>query len=212
MAITNHVELPHQIYHATHIENIESFKENIADSTCWLPEKDFGNGFYTTNDIKQAYKRAKLLSRYHGGQSVGCVLDLRCNPEPCPFNYNHHVYLGVNRKWAEYILAHRAYPNEDPCEILGYSCHSDIISGPMADNSIKDFIGKDVYRYLNNDNNVVDEFYEKIIRGNDGKFRNTFDLGYQITFSNEELANTMLTIKGIWYMKKGGGWVYEEVL
>jgi len=119
----NYPELSKPLYHGSVI----SFKE--IDLTQSVPKKDFGRGFYATNDSFQAEKFARLKAR-------------RIRTNKCHvlvFSFQNIDRLSVkrfsssNEEWFDFVLRNRGYGN-----LAAYMSNDvfDIVIGPVANDAV----------------------------------------------------------------------------
>lgn len=107
MTWLNHVDVPSILYHGT----TKSFTDVLeADPSClinpnfWQPDRDFGEGFYTTTDLRQAKAWGINNTDEFDFMDAG-VLVINCKPELIPTptmnrQVAHRVYLGATFDWA----------------------------------------------------------------------------------------------------------------
>lgn len=202
-----HIIFPTWVYHGTTIDTLESFKEQLINPKYWVTtvgfRKDFGDGFYTTIDQKQAKIWAE--KRAKANFSEPCVLKIKCDSSKYKDLIKHHVFLGASEDWAKYILDHRIQAcDHDPCIVAGQE-HSDVITGPMADGDT----GRIVEQFLTR-NFSFEWFYGNIIVNKEGTPLSGLELGNQIAFCNPDVAESILTLEGAWLRKPNGEWEYYD--
>jgi hypothetical protein len=140
MAGLNLVDVPPILYHGTTKSFTDALERDpgcLINPDFWKPNRDFGEGFYTTTDLPQA--KAWAIDNTDFDFLDARVLVIRCNPDKIPTPKNddqvvHRVYIGATYDWSKYILEHRINEEKgmDPCyprpELHGW-----IVTGPMAD-------------------------------------------------------------------------------
>lgn len=101
------------------------------------PHKDFGQGFYLTENKDQAQKMAEQKVIQYGGIHTVNTYEFD------EVNLNNpalriKIFEGYTQEWAEFILANRNRENTD--KVHEY----DIVIGPIAD----DKVGVQLFRYM----------------------------------------------------------------
>jgi hypothetical protein len=119
----NYSELAKPLYHGTHV----SFSK--IDLTKSAPKKDIGRGFYTTNDLVQANKFARLKAvRANLDRGYVLTFDFTGND-----NLTVKVFPSSDEQWFDFVLRKRGFekytkPMND--EIF------DIVIGPVANDAV----------------------------------------------------------------------------
>lgn len=201
------LKLPDVVYHGTTMGAINSPSglRNKLINFEFLQgsrQKDFGTGFYTTIDLKQAmsWPLGKFITLINTGvqtisqNEIPAVAKIRILPE----NYEDHLnvvdFRGESHEWVKYILAHRYDSSLNYCRCEN---HAHIVCGCMADNNTGDVISEFISRGMdisNPDHQLW--FGEKITMSKDGTQRLLgLELGDQIAFFDERL-NRMLKFEG----------------
>ncbi|MDR1422340.1 MAG: DUF3990 domain-containing protein [Coriobacteriales bacterium] len=116
-------ELAELLYHGT----FTAFSE--IDLSRSAPKKDFGRGFYTTNDLEQARKFARLKAARENG-SQGYVLTFSFIDKG---DLNVRIFQSADEAWFDFVLRNR-----------GFGCYAglkdsavpDIVIGPVADDAV----------------------------------------------------------------------------
>lgn len=122
--MTDFVQFPKVIFHATLLKYLDPIRERILiHRKDALYNLDFGKGFYTTTSYQQAIERALLLQererdtksgalkRDHRGIIISFELDAK-------LLYSigkdeRKVFVSNNQEWADYIVFNRMHRNED---------------------------------------------------------------------------------------------------
>lgn len=112
-----------RLYHGSNIEI------QIPDLAKSKPYKDFGKGFYLTEDVCQAERMAKLRSSFMGG-----------TPVVSTFEFDESTMKGTdlktlcfneyNEEWAKFVMDNRDIQIEQPCHQF------DIVYGLIADDGV----------------------------------------------------------------------------
>ncbi|MBR6590718.1 MAG: DUF3990 domain-containing protein [Bacteroidaceae bacterium] len=111
-----------KLYHGSNTE-IE-----FIDLTKGRKGKDFGRGFYLSEDYKQAVKMSEIVVRKEG-DGVPCVTCFELD-EVAIEQLNIKQFEGYTREWAEFVLANRRNRTDE--QIHSY----DIVIGPIADDAV----------------------------------------------------------------------------
>ena len=111
-----------KLYHGSNTE-IE-----FIDLTKGRKGKDFGRGFYLSEDYKQAVKMSEIVVRKEG-DGVPCVTCFELD-EVSIEQLNIKQFEGYTREWAEFVLANRRNRTDE--QIHSY----DIVIGPIADDAV----------------------------------------------------------------------------
>lgn len=119
------------LYHGS---NIEIERIDLSKSR---PNKDFGKGFYLTEDKQQAQNMADQKVLQNGGKAVVNAYEF---DESFLINGTLSVkqFEGYTEEWAQFILENRNRKSEHP--IHNY----DIVIGAIAD----DKVGVQLFRYM----------------------------------------------------------------
>lgn len=133
-----------RLYHGSYC------KIDQIDLTFSRKYKDFGSGFYLTDDFGRAVKMA-FRSKELNNRGEAEVNSFIFNRSGCPQDLNIKVFNGYNWEWAEFIMNNRD-KSQNPPYAHGY----DIVIGPVADSSVDSEIAsyKDEFgdSYLDHDN------------------------------------------------------------
>ncbi|MBR5781100.1 MAG: DUF3990 domain-containing protein [Bacteroidales bacterium] len=90
------------------------------------PNKDFGKGFYLSEDEEQAIEMAKYKSSILGGDIV--ITKFEFNPEVLKnTSLKIKIFPEYSEEWADFVLA-----NRDGKEV----CNFDIVYGPIANDKV----------------------------------------------------------------------------
>jgi hypothetical protein len=116
-------KLPDTLYHGSDVAVAS------IDLSFGVPKKDFGRGFYTTHDIKQAEKFARLKAR-RANEAKGFVSvfslkradDLLINE-----------FDTVGEEWFDFVLCNRGYPE---LAVTTETASYDIVIGPVANDAV----------------------------------------------------------------------------
>ncbi len=195
--ISIEVVFPAKVYHGTLDVFLDGFKAQLLNSSFWKPNRDFGQGLYTTISIEQARIWAKAMQdKLNAGNP--CVLEIAISPELLKREPSYRIFTGISRKWAQYIYEHRTVSPgaPDPCKE-----HADIVMGPMADADTGKIVASGVK--LKKD---ADWFLDKITRNHANRRLDSLKLGNQITFCTESLA-PLLQLSG-YEVYQGRRWRY----
>jgi sulfur relay (sulfurtransferase) complex TusBCD TusD component (DsrE family) len=119
----NYSELIEPLYHGTFAE----FRE--IDINKSAPKKDFGRGFYTTNDISQALKFAKLKA-IRESRSKGYLLTYKFI-ESIPLNIKG--FETSDSAWLDFVLRNRGF---EQFAVQGENVYYDIVIGPVANDAV----------------------------------------------------------------------------
>lgn len=108
------------LYHGS---NITIDKIDIKKSK---PNKDFGKGFYLSENETQAMEMAVFKSMQLGGEPIVSKFEFDESIMNCP-TLKIKVFKGYSEEWADFVFA-----NRDGIEVE----HYDIVYGPIADDKI----------------------------------------------------------------------------
>lgn len=199
--------LPDTLYHGTTmgaILNPEGFRKQLINEAFMRnfrsQNKDFGTGFYTTIDFRQAahWARKSFVAAWRTGvrafmpEELPAILKIRYRPVVGDNEYSVLDFRGESKEWSDFILVHRYQSSLHECYcrmIFGHE-HPKIVCGPMADNDTGSVIAvfKEENRafYREEDRSW---FQEQITQTEDGFRRVGLELGDQIAWFGEELNN-----------------------
>ena len=117
------------LYHGTNI----AF--DIIDLKKSKPNKDFGQGFYLSEDYDQAVAMAKIkVDQLEEGEPTVLAFEV---DEAQMEQLNIQRYYEYSEEWAEFILLNRRHDKPQPAH------NFDIVYGPIAD----DRVGVQLWRY-----------------------------------------------------------------
>ena len=116
-------ELSEPLFHGSD----ESF--STVDLSKSAPNKDFGRGFYTTNNKSQAEKFARLKAR-RSQFPIGYVEEYRLTDTE---NLRIKLFPLADEEWFDYILENRGYGN---LTALDSEKTFDIVIGPVANDAV----------------------------------------------------------------------------
>ena len=118
-----------QLYHGSTVEidHIDLLKSR--------PNKDFGRGFYLSEDREQAWRMGEFKALTEGGSPV---MNTYLFDEQVLRSVELKVLIfeGYTREWAEFIFLNRNNPNAEPAHDY------DIVYGPIANDRVGVQIGK----------------------------------------------------------------------
>jgi len=146
------------------------------DLTLSKPNKDFGKGFYLSNNFEQAYNMAKYKAGLFG-----------TNPLVTKFEFDENLlksdelnvltFSEYSKEWAEFVFKNRNQETQD------FSHNYDIVIGPIAN----DKVGAQIRRFVEGDISF-DTFLERL------KYMKGITFQY---FFGTEKAIKMLENKGL---------------
>jgi len=146
------------------------------DLTLSKPNKDFGKGFYLSNNFEQAYNMAKYKVGLFG-----------TNPLVTKFEFDENLlksdelnvltFSEYSKEWAEFVFKNRNQETQD------FSHNYDIVIGPIAN----DKVGAQIRRFVEGDISF-DTFLERL------KYMKGITFQY---FFGTEKAIKMLENKGL---------------
>jgi hypothetical protein len=119
----NYNELSKPLYHGTFV----AFSE--IDLTKSAPKKDFGRGFYTTNDLEQARKFARLKAvREHRDRGYVLTFGFTGNDELVV-----KAFSSSDEEWFDFVLRNRGFG-----KYANLVCDEtfDIVIGPVANDAV----------------------------------------------------------------------------
>lgn len=132
------------LYHGSTVE----IKE--IDLALSKPNKDFGRGFYLSNNYEQAYEMATYKSGLFGTE-----------PYVTKFEFDENLlktgslrvlsFPGYSKEWADFVFKNRNQENQD------FSHDYDIVIGPIAN----DRVGAQIRRFVEGDISF-DTFLERL--------------------------------------------------
>ncbi|WP_309120263.1 DUF3990 domain-containing protein [Paenibacillus sp.] len=196
----NRVGLPTILYHGTLDFYLSAFQERLLDRAFWKPNRDFGEGFYTTISMQQAMKWAVHGAKHYAGLQTPtpCVLKIQLLPKR--IDVFPRIFMAPEAEWAEFVFKHRTNDRKgfDPCRK-----HPDLMIGPMADNDtgmiVRDAVklGKDAAW-----------FGDQIVRDRRGRKLDPLRLGNQVVFANERLEDSLRLVG--YYLRSEGRWKYHD--
>ena len=112
------------LYHGSYVD----IKE--IDFSMSFPNKDFGKGFYLSDNYDQAFQIAKFKSEALNVQPVVNVYEFDEEILSCPELLDVKVFNEYSEDWAEFVLKNRTSAN-------GESIHNfDIVYGPIANDRV----------------------------------------------------------------------------
>ena len=205
--------LPEVLYHGTTMKaimNSDGFKKQIINNDFMRSKRsenrDFGTGFYTTIDFRQAseWARKSILTAWRLGvrnfaeEDLPAIVQIKYTPKNSHETINVLDFRGEADEWSDYILLHRLKSSLNQCDcnkVYGQS-HPDIVCGPMADNDT----GEVITNFKDNGYRIDFEdhcqwFREQITQTQDGYRRLGLELGDQIAWFGEKF-NTFLRYDG----------------
>ena len=117
------------LYHGTNVEF------DHIDLTRSKPNKDFGQGFYLSEDIKQAQEMAQAkVDQLETGSPIVMSYDI----DETKMNSLRLLRFDTySEEWAKFILLNRNNPNREPAHDY------DIVIGPIAN----DRVGVQLWKY-----------------------------------------------------------------
>lgn len=146
------------------------------DLTLSKPNKDFGKGFYLSNNFEQAYNMATYKAGLFG-----------TNPLVTKFEFDENLlkndelnvltFFEYSKEWAEFVFKNRNQETQD------FSHNYDIVIGPIAN----DKVGAQIRRFVEGDISF-DTFLERL------KYMKGITFQY---FFGTEKAIKMLVNKGL---------------
>jgi hypothetical protein len=199
--------LPDVLYHGTTMDailNPEGLQSKLINEkfmqTPRSENRDFGSGFYTTVDFRQAsqWARKGLIAAWRSGirefpeEKLPVILKIGCNLPIEERQIDVLDFRGESNKWSDFILLHRYHSrlNECYCRMVFGHDHPKIVCGPMADNDTGSVIAlfKDENRAILNENDRF-WFREEITHTEQGFRRYGLELGDQVAWFGEDLNN-----------------------
>lgn len=132
------------LYHGSNVE-IKEINLNLSNSN-----KDFGRGFYLSDNYKQAYEMATFKATFFKG-----------NPLVTKFEFDEKIlkngslkvlsFSEYSKEWADFVFKNRNQENSD------FSHDYDIVVGPIAN----DKVGAQIRRFVEGDI-TFDTFLERL--------------------------------------------------
>lgn len=122
-----------KLYHGS---NVQIGKIDLALSR---PNKDFGRGFYLTEDAAQAMRMAEQKVHLLGGEPTLNVYEFDESLLKASW-LKVKIFEGYTEEWAEFVLANRNRSTQKPVHDF------DIVVGAIAD----DKVGLQLFRYMRN--------------------------------------------------------------
>lgn len=111
-----------KLYHGSNV-----IIDEIDFSKCH-PFKDFGRGFYLTDNFKHAKNMAYRRYMRAGGEE--CVTEFEFDYEGAKDQLNIKIFEKPDEEWAEFVMRNRS-------EEIIYPAHDfDIVIGPIADDAV----------------------------------------------------------------------------
>ena len=108
------------LYHGSNVQI------DIIDLEQSRPNKDFGKGFYLSEQESQAIEMANFKSILLGGEPIVTKFQFDIVAMQNP-NLRIKIFEGYSEEWADFVLA-----NREGCEVEQY----DIVYGPIANDKI----------------------------------------------------------------------------
>ena len=134
-----------KLYHGSYVD----IKE--IDFSMSFPNKDFGKGFYLSDDYEQAFQIAKFKSEALDVQPVVNVYEFDEEILSHPELLSVKVFKEYSEDWADFVLRNRTSDN-------GESIHNfDIVYGPIAN----DRVGLQIRKLIEHDI-TFDRFIENL--------------------------------------------------
>lgn len=122
------------LYHGS---NVQISKIDLSKSK---PNKDFGSGFYLSDDFEQTKEMAKFKSEVFGG--IPTVMEYEFDESSAEKSALKILkFSEYSKEWAEFVFKNRAF---DSSEIKN---EYDIVIGPIAN----DKVGAQIRRLIEND-------------------------------------------------------------
>lgn len=127
-------ELPDIVYHGT----LDLYKESLENGINLSHSKnnlDFGKGFYTTSNYKQAVKFALKRAEFSGNKPL--IISYEINKEIMyQFASNCLFFNYTDEKWYEFVFNNRVKNGNIISEFHNKNCMYDIVYGSVADGAI----------------------------------------------------------------------------
>jgi hypothetical protein len=132
------------LYHGSNVE-IKSIDLKLSK-----PNKDFGKGFYLSDNYKQAYEMAIFKTELFGGTAIVTKFEFD-EKKLTDDSFKILRFTEYSKEWAEFVFKNRNQKNDMSSQDY------DIIIGPIAN----DRVGIQIRRYMENEIDL-DTFIEKI--------------------------------------------------
>lgn len=146
------------------------------DLTLSKPNKDFGKGFYLSNNFEQAYNMATYKAGLFGTYPLVTKFEFDENLLKSD-ELNVRTFSEYSKEWAEFVFKNRNQETQD------FSHNYDIVIGPIAN----DKVGAQIRRFVEGDISF-DTFLERL------KYMKGITFQY---FFGTEKAIKMLVNKGL---------------
>ena len=201
--------LPEVLYHGTTMGAIlhpEGFTKKSINEQFMRSDKsrnrDFGTGFYTTVDFRQAarWARKSIMGAWEAGVSgfeekeLPVIVQIQCIKTTDPQKIDVLDFRGESNEWSDFILSHRFQSSLHDCYCLPIDGrkHPRVICGPMADNDTGDVIAnfKKLGKLIDNQEDRT-WFRNQITQTENGERRLGLELGDQIAWFGEELNSVL---------------------
>lgn len=156
------------LYHGSNV------KITKIDLSCSKPNKDFGAGFYLSDNFSQALEMAKFKTELLGGNPT--VMEYEFDDIAAKNNNLKNLYFSeYSKEWAEFVFKNRTKKDV-------YNDY-DIVIGPIAN----DKVGAQIRRYIEKDIDF-DTFLNRI------KYMKGLTMQY---FFGTEKALSLLNLKEV---------------
>ncbi|MDO5524605.1 MAG: DUF3990 domain-containing protein [Prevotella sp.] len=124
-----------KLYHGSYVDITE------IDFSMSFPNKDFGKGFYLSDNYEQAFQIAKFKSEALDVQPVVNVYEFDEEVMTHPELLSIKVFKEYSKDWADFVLRNRT-------SSYGESIHDfDIVYGPIAN----DRVGLQIRKFIEHD-------------------------------------------------------------
>ena len=132
------------LYHGSNME-IKKIDLNLS-----MPNKDFGRGFYLSDNFEQAYEMATFKTTFFRGTPLVTKFEF---DESLLKNGNLKVltFSEYSKDWAEFVFKNRNQENQD------FTHDYDIVTGPIAN----DQVGAQISSFVEGDISF-DTFLERL--------------------------------------------------
>ncbi|MDR1016190.1 MAG: DUF3990 domain-containing protein [Coriobacteriales bacterium] len=122
-----HKELGQFLYHGSNV------RVERIDLSFSAPDKDFGQGFYTTSDESQARKFA-IIKAHRNNLDEGWVSIFSCNTDD---GLRVKRFGRPDSEWLDFVLANRGFIEPGSREAQNASESAfDVVIGPVANDSV----------------------------------------------------------------------------
>jgi hypothetical protein len=201
--------LPEFLYHGTTMAAVlhpDGFVKKLINQEFMRNprsnDRDFGTGFYTTIDFRQAaeWARRKMLAVWESGKDIHyyteeelpVIVQIRCIQADVPQKIEVLDFRGEGDAWSDFILTHRIGSQLNNCHCIQFNGlpHPQIVCGPMADNDTGQVIAQ--FKQEGREWENADDrrwFRQQITQTNDGILQSGLELGDQIAWFGEDLNN-----------------------